>query len=168
MITGRCGPCRAALLRGDDDAVPPGSSSKSTWWTHMGKPTFRAWRRPHLEPVPTESRADARPGAGERTRSAARSGGCSGRSPARRPPGLVRGFSTEHDLQVFTRPAKATELSWGSAASHRERVARARGCERMRAKLFGAVAATLASPGSRGAPSEHGRRWPTPGPSSPR
>ena len=37
------------------------------------------------------------------------------------------GFSTEHDLQLFTRRAKAIELSWGSAASHRERVARAMG-----------------------------------------
>jgi alkylation response protein AidB-like acyl-CoA dehydrogenase len=37
------------------------------------------------------------------------------------------GFSTEHDLQLFTRRAKAMELSWGAAASHRERVARAMG-----------------------------------------
>jgi len=37
------------------------------------------------------------------------------------------GFSTEHDLQLFTRRAKALELSWGSAASHRERVAQAMG-----------------------------------------
>ena len=37
------------------------------------------------------------------------------------------GFSTEHDLQLFTRRAKAVELSWGSTASHRERVARAMG-----------------------------------------
>ena len=37
------------------------------------------------------------------------------------------GFSTEHDLQLFTRRAKAMELSWGSAASHRDRVARAMG-----------------------------------------
>ena len=37
------------------------------------------------------------------------------------------GFSTEHDLQLFTRRAKAAELAWGSAALHRERVARAMG-----------------------------------------
>jgi alkylation response protein AidB-like acyl-CoA dehydrogenase len=37
------------------------------------------------------------------------------------------GFSTEHDLQLFTRRAKAVELSWGGAASHRERVAQAMG-----------------------------------------
>lgn len=37
------------------------------------------------------------------------------------------GFSTECDLQLFTRQAKARELSWGSAAAHRERVARAMG-----------------------------------------
>ncbi len=37
------------------------------------------------------------------------------------------GFSTECDLQLFTRRAKATELAWGSAAMHRERVARAMG-----------------------------------------
>jgi len=37
------------------------------------------------------------------------------------------GFSTECDLQLFTRRAKATELAWGSAAAHRERVARAMG-----------------------------------------
>jgi alkylation response protein AidB-like acyl-CoA dehydrogenase len=37
------------------------------------------------------------------------------------------GFSTEHDLQLFTRRAKAAELTWGSAAAHRERVARAMG-----------------------------------------
>ena len=37
------------------------------------------------------------------------------------------GFSTEHDLQLFTRRAKAIELSWGSAAAHRERVARVMG-----------------------------------------
>ena len=37
------------------------------------------------------------------------------------------GFSTEHDLHLFTRRAKAIELGWGSAASHRERVARAMG-----------------------------------------
>jgi alkylation response protein AidB-like acyl-CoA dehydrogenase len=37
------------------------------------------------------------------------------------------GFSTEHDLHLFTRRAKATELQWGSAQVHRERVARAMG-----------------------------------------
>jgi len=37
------------------------------------------------------------------------------------------GFSTEHDLQLFTRRAKAAELAWGSATLHRERVARAMG-----------------------------------------
>ncbi|MGH7893660.1 MAG: acyl-CoA dehydrogenase family protein [Candidatus Binatia bacterium] len=37
------------------------------------------------------------------------------------------GFSTEHDLQLFTRRAKAIELAWGSASAHRERVARAMG-----------------------------------------
>jgi alkylation response protein AidB-like acyl-CoA dehydrogenase len=37
------------------------------------------------------------------------------------------GFSTEHDLQLFTRRAKAVELQWGSTALHRERVARAMG-----------------------------------------
>jgi alkylation response protein AidB-like acyl-CoA dehydrogenase len=37
------------------------------------------------------------------------------------------GFSTEHDLQLFTRRAKAIELAWGSTAAHRERVARAMG-----------------------------------------
>ena len=37
------------------------------------------------------------------------------------------GFSTEHDLQLFTRRAKAVELAFGSAAVHRERVARAMG-----------------------------------------
>jgi alkylation response protein AidB-like acyl-CoA dehydrogenase len=37
------------------------------------------------------------------------------------------GFSTECDLQLFTRQLKARELAWGSAASHRERVARAMG-----------------------------------------
>ena len=37
------------------------------------------------------------------------------------------GFSTEHDLQLFTRRAKAAELAWGSATMHRERVARAMG-----------------------------------------
>jgi alkylation response protein AidB-like acyl-CoA dehydrogenase len=37
------------------------------------------------------------------------------------------GFSTECDLQLFTRRAKATELAWGSATMHRERVARAMG-----------------------------------------
>ncbi len=37
------------------------------------------------------------------------------------------GFSTEHDLHLFTRRAKAVELQWGSASFHRERVARAIG-----------------------------------------
>jgi alkylation response protein AidB-like acyl-CoA dehydrogenase len=37
------------------------------------------------------------------------------------------GFSTECDLQLFTRRAKAVELAWGSTALHRERVARAMG-----------------------------------------
>jgi alkylation response protein AidB-like acyl-CoA dehydrogenase len=37
------------------------------------------------------------------------------------------GFSMEHDLQLFTRRAKAFELSWGSADHHRGRVAKAMG-----------------------------------------
>jgi alkylation response protein AidB-like acyl-CoA dehydrogenase len=37
------------------------------------------------------------------------------------------GFSMEHDLQLFTRRAKAFELSWGSVDRHRERVAQAMG-----------------------------------------
>jgi alkylation response protein AidB-like acyl-CoA dehydrogenase len=37
------------------------------------------------------------------------------------------GFSTEHDLQLFTRRAKALELQWGSTTMHRERIARAMG-----------------------------------------
>ena len=37
------------------------------------------------------------------------------------------GFSMEHDLQLFTRRAKAFELSWGSVDRHRERVAQAIG-----------------------------------------
>ena len=37
------------------------------------------------------------------------------------------GFSMEHDLQLFSRRAKAIELAWGSGALHRERVARAIG-----------------------------------------
>lgn len=37
------------------------------------------------------------------------------------------GFSTEYDLQLFTRRAKAAELQWGSTAAHRERVAKAMG-----------------------------------------
>ncbi|HAM00702.1 MAG TPA: acyl-CoA dehydrogenase [Acidimicrobiaceae bacterium] len=37
------------------------------------------------------------------------------------------GFSMEHDLQLFTRRAKAVELSWGSVDRHRERVAQAMG-----------------------------------------
>jgi alkylation response protein AidB-like acyl-CoA dehydrogenase len=35
------------------------------------------------------------------------------------------GFSMEHDLQLFTRRAKAAELHWGPPAWHHERVARA-------------------------------------------
>ena len=37
------------------------------------------------------------------------------------------GFSTEYDLQLFTRRAKATELQWGSTSLHAERVAQAMG-----------------------------------------
>ncbi len=37
------------------------------------------------------------------------------------------GFSTEHDLQLFTRRAKATELWWGAGARQAERVATAMG-----------------------------------------
>jgi alkylation response protein AidB-like acyl-CoA dehydrogenase len=37
------------------------------------------------------------------------------------------GFSTEHDLHLFTRRAKAVELSWGAASRHRDAVARAMG-----------------------------------------
>ncbi|MGH8984658.1 MAG: acyl-CoA dehydrogenase family protein [Acidimicrobiia bacterium] len=37
------------------------------------------------------------------------------------------GFSTEHDLHLFSRRAKAFELVWGSAAHHRERLAAAMG-----------------------------------------
>jgi alkylation response protein AidB-like acyl-CoA dehydrogenase len=37
------------------------------------------------------------------------------------------GFSTEHDLHLFTRRAKSAELQWGSASTHRERVAAAMG-----------------------------------------
>jgi len=37
------------------------------------------------------------------------------------------GFSTEYDLQLFTRRAKAAELQLGSASAHRERVAKAMG-----------------------------------------
>lgn len=37
------------------------------------------------------------------------------------------GFSMEHDLQLFTRRAKAFELSWGSADRHLARVAQAVG-----------------------------------------
>ena len=37
------------------------------------------------------------------------------------------GFSTEYDLQLFTRRAKAFELSFGSTAFHQERVAKAIG-----------------------------------------
>jgi alkylation response protein AidB-like acyl-CoA dehydrogenase len=37
------------------------------------------------------------------------------------------GFSMEHDLQLFTRRAKAAELQWGPPAWHHERVARGMG-----------------------------------------
>ncbi|MGQ0804541.1 MAG: acyl-CoA dehydrogenase family protein [Actinomycetota bacterium] len=37
------------------------------------------------------------------------------------------GFSTEHDLHLFSRRAKAFELSYGSTARHRERLATAMG-----------------------------------------
>jgi alkylation response protein AidB-like acyl-CoA dehydrogenase len=37
------------------------------------------------------------------------------------------GFSIECDLQLFTRRAKAAELTWGGTAAHRARVARAMG-----------------------------------------
>jgi alkylation response protein AidB-like acyl-CoA dehydrogenase len=37
------------------------------------------------------------------------------------------GFSMEHDLQLFSRRAKAAELTWGPLALHEERVARAMG-----------------------------------------
>jgi len=37
------------------------------------------------------------------------------------------GFSTEHDLHLFTRRAKAFELTYGGTARHRERVAGAMG-----------------------------------------
>ena len=37
------------------------------------------------------------------------------------------GFSTEHDLQLFTRRMKAAELLWGPPARHHERVARGMG-----------------------------------------
>jgi alkylation response protein AidB-like acyl-CoA dehydrogenase len=37
------------------------------------------------------------------------------------------GFSTEHDLPLFTRRAKAAELGWGSTTFHRERLAAAMG-----------------------------------------
>lgn len=37
------------------------------------------------------------------------------------------GFSMEHDLQLFTRRAKAAELQWGPPAWHYERVARGMG-----------------------------------------
>jgi alkylation response protein AidB-like acyl-CoA dehydrogenase len=37
------------------------------------------------------------------------------------------GFSTEHDLHLFTRRAKAAELVWGGGAAHHERMARAMG-----------------------------------------
>lgn len=37
------------------------------------------------------------------------------------------GFSMEHDLQLFTRRAKAAELQWGPVAWHHERVARGMG-----------------------------------------
>ena len=37
------------------------------------------------------------------------------------------GFSTEHDLHLYTRRTKATELQWGSASGAREAVATAMG-----------------------------------------
>jgi alkylation response protein AidB-like acyl-CoA dehydrogenase len=37
------------------------------------------------------------------------------------------GFTTEHDLHLFSRRAKAFELVWGSAGRHRERLAAAMG-----------------------------------------
>jgi alkylation response protein AidB-like acyl-CoA dehydrogenase len=37
------------------------------------------------------------------------------------------GFSTEHDLHLFTRRAKAAELTWGTSTAHHERVAKAMG-----------------------------------------
>ncbi len=37
------------------------------------------------------------------------------------------GFSTEHDLHLFSRRAKAFELTWGTASHHRERLATAMG-----------------------------------------
>lgn len=37
------------------------------------------------------------------------------------------GFSMEHDLQLYARRAKAFQLTWGSAAHHRERVAQTMG-----------------------------------------
>jgi alkylation response protein AidB-like acyl-CoA dehydrogenase len=37
------------------------------------------------------------------------------------------GFSTEHDLHLFTRRAKAAELAWGPPAAQHERVAQAMG-----------------------------------------
>ena len=37
------------------------------------------------------------------------------------------GFSTEHDLHLFSRRAKAAELQWGAPARHHERVALAMG-----------------------------------------
>ena len=40
------------------------------------------------------------------------------------------GFSTEHDLHLYTRRLKAIELSWGTAAAYRERVAVAMGLSR--------------------------------------
>jgi alkylation response protein AidB-like acyl-CoA dehydrogenase len=40
------------------------------------------------------------------------------------------GFSTEHDLHLFTRKAKAFELSYGGTAHHRERLATAMGLRR--------------------------------------
>jgi alkylation response protein AidB-like acyl-CoA dehydrogenase len=37
------------------------------------------------------------------------------------------GFSTEHDLHLYTRAGKASELMYGSAAHHLETVATAMG-----------------------------------------
>jgi alkylation response protein AidB-like acyl-CoA dehydrogenase len=37
------------------------------------------------------------------------------------------GFSTEHDLQLYTRRIKAYELTYGSTAWHQERLATAIG-----------------------------------------
>jgi alkylation response protein AidB-like acyl-CoA dehydrogenase len=39
------------------------------------------------------------------------------------------GFSTEHDLHLYSRRAKAFELAWGGATRHRERLATAMGLQ---------------------------------------